>query len=176
MVPGTLKRLVCSKTFCKQSKKGQTCCWYAYKLLYWLYDWLICMTSVISVFCSRFQNLFMVIFWVDPTVDFDFQVFSSKSLSPSKYFLLFQYVPEPTFYESFRNSRIGIKNRGIRKLMIEMSYSVGRKWIETGARLEEQDQKSWNWNRGRKTNPENKNAPNERALQATKQTHFTHML
>lgn len=25
--------------------------------------------------------------------------------------------------------------------MIEMSYSVGRKWIETGARLEEQDQK-----------------------------------
>jgi len=69
----------------------------------------------------------MVIFWVDPTVDFDFQVFSSKSLSPSKYFLLFQIVPEPTFYESFRNSRIGIKNRGIRKLMIEMSYSVGRK-------------------------------------------------
>ena len=123
------------------SRKEQTCCWYAYKLLYWLYDWLICMTSVISVFCSRFQNLFMVIFWVDPTVDFDFQVFSSKSLSPSKYFLLFQIVPEPTFYESFRNSRIGIKNRGIRKLMIEMSYSVGRKWIETGDRLEEQDQK-----------------------------------
>ena len=28
--------------------------------------------------------------------------------------------------------------------MIEMSYSVGRKWIETEARLEEQDQKNWN--------------------------------
>ena len=136
-------------------KMEQTCCWYAYKLLYWLYDWLICMTSVISVFCSRFQNLFMVnvlTLW-----SFFSNLFTASWLFFFRLFRIRQY-------ESFRNSGIGIKNRGIRKLMIEMSYSVGRKWVEVGARLEEQDQKM-KW--GGRKNPENKIAPNERALLAT---------
>ena len=70
--------------------------------------------------------------------------FSSKSLSRLFCSDFFRFRIRQYRNESFRNSTIGIKNRGIRKLMIEMSYSVGRKWVEVGARLEEQDQKM-NW-------------------------------